>query len=196
MYLCTLYIVYLLHTLHLCFKLFFLKNKRQTKKKKKEIRLENLARPCESYLLVVDGEEAEHGSEHGAGGHKVAQTANMVRDEIPANKRGKLHLQSTVTQWDNDKKKFAATHKSSEVGRQLPEWWGLLHVSVQWNPWWETNGEGCYMCLYSGTPGERPMERAATCVCTVEPLVRDQWRGLLHVSVQWNPWWETNGEGC
>ena len=29
------------------------------------------------------------------------------------------------------------------------------------------------MCLYSGTPGERPMERAATCVCTVEPLVRD-----------------------
>ena len=68
---------------------------------------------------------------------------------------------------------FAATDKSSEVGRQLPEWWGLLHVSVQWNPWWETNGEGCYMCLYSGTPGERPMERAATCVCTVEPLVRD-----------------------
>ena len=93
-----IYIVYLLHTLHLCLKKKKKKNKRQTKKKKKEIRLENLARPCESYLLVVDGEEAEHGSEHGAGGHKVAQTADMVRDEIPANKRGKLHLQSTVTQ--------------------------------------------------------------------------------------------------
>ena len=60
--------------------------------------LENLARSCKSYLLVVDGEEAEHGSEHGAGGHKVAQAADMVRDEIPANKRGKLHVQFTVTQ--------------------------------------------------------------------------------------------------
>lgn len=96
MYLCTLYIVYLLHTLHLCLNKKIKKIKKIDKKNnKQEMGLENLAR---SYLLVVDGEEAEHGSEHGAGGHKVAQTADMVRDEIPANKRGKLHLQSTVTQ--------------------------------------------------------------------------------------------------
>ena len=99
--------------------------------------LENLARSFKSYLLVVDGEEAEHGSEHGAGGHKVAQTADMVRDEIPANKRGKLHLQSTVTQWDNEIFLQPQTKALKLVGSCL-------------------NGEGCYMCLYSGTPGERP----------------------------------------
>ena len=38
------------------------------------------------YLLVVDGEESEHGSEHGTGSHKVAQTTNVVGDKIPAHK--------------------------------------------------------------------------------------------------------------
>ena len=57
-----------------------------------------------SYLLVVDREEAEHGSEHGTGSHKVAQATNMVGDEIPVHKQKETtaSVQFSVAQQDKD----------------------------------------------------------------------------------------------